>query len=496
MVAGDVSANIRPRLLTPILLGLLVVLSAALNLWNNDFPLGYHFDEPKKVRFILRGEQDFRHPLLMLQIVRGVNLLTGMTDPQQIAVAARSTTALAGVLIVLGMFFLARPAIGPLWALAVAGAVAVSPIIVVHAHYLKEDVLLTCGLVLSLVCSLLFRERPDVPRAIALGTAMGLCLATHYKAALFLPLPFMALPLRKMASDAVRLHRTFALTVLSVGTAAVVFLVLNLPLLYDTQTFYKGFVYEAQHALSGHDVPIEPFPYLFGFHLLHSLLPGMTILPLSFSLAGLGWVLWHWPRAEFRHRLLVLYVAIFYLVPEASPLKPYPNIERYMIPVVPVLLYFAGLAFQRLSLSPQTQWPLLILGTLVLIVLPLWDTLLLVHYLNRDTRAAALARVAATGLPAIYERHSSDHWDVETAADLNLHGLRKQGVGLVVTSAFQYERYFRGVTLSGVREDASRRHQGYVVLFQNPYTEIRPSHRSFAFSNPVIRIVDIRDERR
>jgi hypothetical protein len=30
-------------------------------------------------------------------------------------------------------------------------------------------------------------------------------------------------------------------------------------------------------------------------------------------------------------------------------------------------------------------------------------------------------------------------------------------------------------------------------LFARPYVEIAPAYRSFAFSNPVIRIIDMRD---
>lgn len=57
--------------------GLAVVAIFALSLtltWtNNNFPLGYHFDEPKKVTFIITGEQDFHHPILMLELVRWAN---------------------------------------------------------------------------------------------------------------------------------------------------------------------------------------------------------------------------------------------------------------------------------------------------------------------------------------------------------------------------------------------------------------------------------------
>jgi len=52
-------------------------------------------------------------------------------------------------------------------------------------------------------------------------------------------------------------------------------------------------------------------------------------------------------------------------------------------------------------------------------------------------------------------------------------------------------------TLSGLQSGAVQRAaaallRGYRRLFRYPYVEIRPAYRSFAFSNPVIRIVDLR----
>ena len=37
-------------------------------------------------------------------------------------------------------------------------------------------------------------------------------------------------------------------------------------------------------------------------------------------------------------------------------------------------------------------------------------------------------------------------------------------------------------------------YEGYRRLFRYSYFEIRPEYRSFAFSNPVIRIVDLHSE--
>ena len=44
------------------------------------------------------------------------------------------------------------------------------------------------------------------------------------------------------------------------------------------------------------------------------------------------------------------------------------------------------------------------------------------------------------------------------------------------------------------RPEVVQRRVHYDRLFQRPYFEIRPKYRTVGFSNPVIRIVDIRDE--
>lgn len=57
---------------------------------------------------------------------------------------------------------------------------------------------------------------------------------------------------------------------------------------------------------------------------------------------------------------------------------------------------------------------------------------------------------------------------------------------LGVASSFHYDRYQLGTKLQNQRD------AGYEFLFRYPYAEIRPDYKSFAFSNPVLRIVDLR----
>ena len=78
-----------------------------------------------------------------------------------------------------------------------------------------------------------------------------------------------------------------------------------------------------------------------------------------------------------------------------------------------------------------------------------------------------------------------------TLARLDLQDI-PPGVTHVVASSFAYERYYRGAELPGQADYIYRGHAQYEQLFSLPYVEIRPQYMSFAFSNPTIRIVDIR----
>ncbi len=118
----------------------ILMLSACLNLWNNEFPVGYHFDEPKKARFLETHERDFRHPILMLNAVGVALWATGAKGEIEVVRTGRDVSACFGVALVLFFHLLVRGLLPPRWGWLATLAVAVSPILVIHAHYLKEDV--------------------------------------------------------------------------------------------------------------------------------------------------------------------------------------------------------------------------------------------------------------------------------------------------------------------------------------------------------------------
>jgi hypothetical protein len=69
---------------------------------------------------------------------------------------------------------------------------------------------------------------------------------------------------------------------------------------------------------------------------------------------------------------------------------------------------------------------------------------------------------------------------------------RAKGVDYLVASSFMYDRYTTGAKLRNRRPEIYRTHERYTELFTLPYVEFAPAYRTFAFSNPVIRIIDLR----
>jgi hypothetical protein len=78
----------------PLALILALVIAAAfvgVMLHAADFPLRTHADEASKVDAILKGGNNFAHPLLMLELARAVNAFAGLTDPQSLVELTQRT---------------------------------------------------------------------------------------------------------------------------------------------------------------------------------------------------------------------------------------------------------------------------------------------------------------------------------------------------------------------------------------------------------------------
>ncbi len=458
------------------------LLALGLALWNNGFPLGYHSDEPKKIQFVETGAPDFQHPVLMLQVARGLAALAKPADRQSLARLARASTAAFFALTVLVCCLVVRRCLpsryGPP---LLAFALATSPILVMHAHYFKEDIVFTFWALATVGALAGAVREPRWGRMAGLGVLLGLAMSSQYKAGLLLPL-VLAAPW--VAGRRPERRRYYLRLPASLTAAAAVFVLVNAPMAPDLGTFASGLGYELRHAARGHDVPVR-FLDAPAFHLRHSLLPGLSVPVAVLGLGGLAAALLvNWRRIRPEERLLALFGLLYYTASEATPLKPFPDFMRYMIPVTPVLVYFAVRAALRLPRG-------LSIAALVVFLVPAYQSAQLVRHLAPDTRAEAQKWLDRKRAPAKFERHAGLAEDARFAPDLIPRAGRPR-FRYVVTSSFSYERFFLAERLPNAPAWARAMARRYRELFKLPYTEIRPAYRSFAFSNPVVRIVDVR----
>ena len=468
----------------------LIALSFALIFAGIRFPLGYHGDEPKKVGFILTGEQDFHHPILILQLGRVANLVARRIDPQQVVLVGRAVSLVAGLATVWLGYLIARRMMSDTWALAAAMAVGVSPIMVVHAQYLKEDVLYTACAMASLLAMSRLAADPSWANVLLSGLATGAAMSAHYKSAILIAM-YLTLPLYSAETRTWRFAKGIVLTL---PLAAYVFVLVNYPLLDYPAVFLAGVEHESTHVVTGHTLKVYPLPNFFCFHLRHSVLPGMTWPAAFIGIAGFVGACLGWRKLTTIEKLLVMFVTLNYLAAEITPSKPEPDYARYILPIVPPLLILGcrGLAGAARTFSTSRLRTMHGVAVAIFLLTPLADSLLIDYFSWQDTRARADAWLAQAGGKALREHYSGANRDVASLADLNVDVERKKGVDFLVASSFNYDRYFVGSRLPNQDDYVYERHKAYRNLFAHPFVELRPSYKSFAFSNPTIRIVDIR----
>lgn len=474
-------------LLFPVLVG-----SWVLNSSSNGFCLGYHIDEPKKVEFVRFGKQDFRQPVLLLEIGRLANSFTQADTPQQVVQLCRSCSALIGVGLVLAVACIVREFAASGFAVLSAMMTAAFPLVALHSHYFKEDILLSLCLLLSMGAIARYLRNPTLNRTLVCGLSTGLAAAAHYKGVLALAL-FILLPC--FFSLTISRKRICINACVCVLTAIAMFACINVAMFDNAQTFVEGVHFQSRHVIDGHSIRILPVDFGFCFHLSRSLVPGIGAVAVAVAALGIFLVLRNWRSSPAEVRLALTFFALFYLAIELSPLKPSPNYERYAVPLGPmaaiIIAHFMN-HYWKMSSGLVAHGSLAALG-LLLVLPPLYDSVRIIAKLEHDTREVANNWISATNESAVFESHCGRPGDTTYAADIDLDALRRRQVRYLVTSSFAYDRFYLGSKLrSTQRRDVYVKKSRYDMLFnQYEFIEFAPAYRTYAFSNPVIRVIDL-----
>ena len=474
-----------------IVLVFILFVSLLLNIYNINFPLGYHFDETKKVIFIIQGMQDFAHPILMLDVVRALNAFLKFNDFDDVVLLGRATTAFFGALIVFIMYFISRLRLDRKQSLLIAFAVAVAPIMAIHSHYLKEDIIFTCFSLLSILFLIKLIRSGSLLYVLFLGFSTGLALSSKY-IGIFLFLLYLFVPVFAEVPKRTYYKQIGFVIIFSLF----IFVIINYPMLFDMSAFKEGLVSQIKHVTTGHDLSIHAFPQGFSYHLRKNIIPGISFLAAVFSLCFIAFSVVKWKKTKWEDRIFVVYVLMFYLLFELSPSKPDPDSMRYVVPIIPIMIYFAYNGIYKFaSLVPKrflginkVLLPAFIAITLLTMLV---QTIKLDYYLKRDTREEAHRFIEASGKNAKYEWLSHTSSDVKLLAHLDIEQARQEEITYLVASSFMYDRFMWGYKLENQPPEVYTAYEKYVELFKYPYQEFTPAYKSFAFSNPVIRIIDI-----
>ena len=461
---------------------LLFVLSFSLFSWNNNFTLGFHVDEVRKVDLIRYDLNEYKHPLYMRESVKPIlNLLDiPKDDPQKIARVCRYWAAFHGAAIVVFAFLLMLSLASFGIALSTTVLLMSMPIMAVHSHYFKEDVFFLAFLVAGLY---LMRHELKSKKLITLlltGIALGLMLSTHYKSAVFM-LIFLLMHLLELKN----LKRTLLMGLVS----GLVFLVVNFSLFTEFELFWTDLVYEYDHFKDGHSFPIT-LGQTFGlFYIRQTFIPELGIV----SLIVLAFFLIY-KREMFKDSIpkwIGLMILIYWLTIEISPNKVHPNISRYALPMVPLLLVLFSSSLDRLPAKFKNAAIVLVVG---MSIYPAMHTYQYLSIFKDDTRTQVLEDWWDNRDSCYYELYALPHKDQndqEFLYELDLDSLINEGYTKATISGFWYERFFYGMNLRGASEEVIYKGRFYSLALECSTKEYLPRYEPYAFSNPEVYQFDL-----
>ncbi|NOR80892.1 MAG: phospholipid carrier-dependent glycosyltransferase [Methyloprofundus sp.] len=468
-----------------IILALLLISLSGLYTFNNDFKLGFHADESKKVRFILKNKQDFKHPMLILQTAKVANLFMGYKKKQDTAVLARYTTAFYATLSVFLVFLItytiSRSRLAGLLASLLYG---VTPGLAIHAHYIKEDVALATFLLLTIYAIL--KKWQSKWNFIWIGLPFGLAMSSHYKSILFIFILFLLPVLFKKGETYLR---SYSQVVAIIFFALLVFLSINYPIFIDFEQFKNGILFEAKHAVKGHRLrlPFNVYPF---FHLRQSFMPSMGGLFAGIGIVALFFSVLRFLKISAALKLVTLSTLIYYLAVEMAPLKPAPDYFRYILPVIP------GLAILLACYSAQSNKKMIRIGLQLFMILcviqPLYLSVNIMNSVPNDPRYQVVERMKNINDKYIL-------WGSYTNKPYNRNVLKLNDYdqkAYLVLSSFDYSRYVLGESLDGQPESISQYSRHYKRLLSLYEVETISSPFSYAFMGPTIKIIKLNEPRK
>lgn len=467
---------------------------------NNGFPLGLQLNEQTKVDEIITGKYYFLHPLFLPRMTRFLIGLLGFSEPFDVVRVGRTLSAVMATVAVLCLYLLAGKRVGMRLAALTALAMAATPMLAVHAHYLKEDACLFGFCALAVVAGEALFRRINIFTILLTGLLIGLATATKLVGAFLLPVLIIAAPL-------CRRERRGRLLLALIPVALIAIIVLaavNNPMLADPVTARADIRYSFAAATLGNNRMCCVY-HPGANYLLDVVQPGMGWPLFIFLGTGFSFALINWRRAPALDRLMLVYAAVYYGLIELSPYRDWPDLSRTPIPLLLPLFYFAGAFLQDAGTWLVARQPdrggkatltALYGAFLLAAAIPAYDALRLVSDLADDTRTRLAHMAGGKTLTAFFEDqtlpfHQPDD-GVRTVEDNDFRQFLGTPARYLVVSSFIYDKFAFAMRHKDKDVPLVRRTwNSFEGLFVYPYCAIRPHWHTYAYSNPTLYVFDI-----
>lgn len=358
-------------------------------------------------------------------LTKAVGDLTGFAGYDRYYLLGRLFSTLFDLLTVIVLFLIARRLFDSRVALTSAFFLAIAVIHIQHAHFFVVDLFATFFIILSLYFLIGFAQQPGLRNAIGAGIAWGIALACKISALLFAPIIALAfilaaapafLPVMK-ARLAFRRKQAIFAALLTCGKLLIAGLVL-LALAFACFRVFQPYAFAGPHAWNvgisegfAHSYrqqqdfnnPEARYPPVYQwqnrspFVQLTNL--GMWYVGIPLSILALFGVAVVVKRLVRERQMLLLLPLAWVLLGVGFHALQYIKFTRYLLPITPVLMLFAGAGavalFDAARRMPkrrlQTKRALVVLLGVLLAASVIWTCAFMHIYTERHSRIQASA---------------------------------------------------------------------------------------------------------
>jgi len=486
------------------------ILGLILRFYNLDFglPENFHPDEYPKFLAVNRMYDQgtfnpgyFKHPTLLLYLTYFVNFIhhtffSSLSFDQTVYISGRVVSASLGSIAVWLVFLIGKNLFSNFTALFASLLLAVYPLHITCSRYIKEDIILTTMLLFSVYFTVKAAKNSKFIFVILSFIFAGLTFGSKYTGLIAITVPFLApwIKSNSIIPDFNLLGKCFiGLLFFPIG-----FLMSTPYSVLDTKMFLKDFLYEKRHAVKGHSFSIDPWSQFWIYHFSRSIKNGVTILNTAMIGFCISFLI---TKKQIIYWILFYLLILFYIPSEYFPLKPAPQPERYIMPVLPFIAILIAVTVDQLKAS-KYKLLCLILGIL-LIVFPLNRSINLAKDLKPDTREVLAdwidnnieekktflidwrpynVYLDKTKFNVVYLDRS------KILPSIAKESLLESGADYIILSTLYYDRYFSQPSAEPAHREIIRQ------VFKNfeVIKEVQAKSGTYGFNNPKLSLIKIK----